>query len=322
MSPATVSRILNEDPTLSVKEETRQDVLEAALALDYKVKRKSQTNNQISIAIVQWISSYEEEEDPYYFALRKSVESCFISERIHVKRFYKENISDVFEDENIDGIICIGKFSMQQAGDFADHCSNIIFVDSNPDESRFSSVVNDLEHASKSILKHLKDNGHREIGYIGGREFLGPTQIEYVDKRERTFHDVMKQDQEMVYSKQNVYLGTYSANTGYVSMLHALSQNRVPTAFVCASDTIAMGALRAIGEMKLEGKISIIGYNDIATAKFFNPPLTTVLLDTRYMGEIAASMLQLMIKTHNRMPVKVVLQTKLIERESDYKVNI
>ncbi|UPU39105.1 substrate-binding domain-containing protein [Erysipelothrix sp. Poltava] len=60
--------------------------------------------------------------------------------------------------------------------------------------------------------------------------------------------------------------------------------------FVCASDTIAMGALRALGEMKasIPHQISIVGYNDIASAKFFNPPLTTVALDTKYMGELAA----------------------------------
>ena len=61
VSTSTVSRILNDDPTLNVKEETREAVLLAAQSLEYNTK-SNMINN--SIAIIQWISSEEEEEDP------------------------------------------------------------------------------------------------------------------------------------------------------------------------------------------------------------------------------------------------------------------
>ncbi|CAM2878725.1 LacI family DNA-binding transcriptional regulator [Erysipelothrix tonsillarum] len=322
VSQATVSRILNEDPTLSVKDETRDEVFRVAKELNYRIKKKNKKADVLMVGIVQWISSNEEEEDPYYYSLRMSVENFCISHKIQIKRYYKENMVDVFLEDDLDGLICVGKFSHQQANDLERHCPAIVFVDSNPDSSKYSAVVHDLEGATAASINYLKEMGHTRIGYIGGREYLGATKIEYVDRRERTFNKLMSEDREMEYNQDHVYLGKYTAQTGYSSVLEALKQEVVPTAFICASDTIAMGALRALGEMKdqVPHQISIVGYNDIASAKFFNPPLTTVALDTKYMGELAAQLLTLMISSKSFIPVKVVCSTKLVVRETVFSV--
>ncbi|MEG0416264.1 MAG: LacI family DNA-binding transcriptional regulator [Erysipelothrix sp.] len=318
VSNATVSRILNEDKTLSVKDETREEVIRIAKELGYKIKPKKTTQFEMVVGIIQWISSYEEEEDPYYYELRKSVENFCIMNRIMVRKFYMENIQDVFEDDSLIGLICLGKFSLQQANDFSNHCSNLIFVDSNPNKDKYSSVVHDFETATFRTLEYLKDRGHRNVGYIGGREYLGPTKIEYIDKREITYLNFMKNDQEMNFNESFVFTGSFNAMTGYESMLDALKHADCPTAFFCASDTIAMGALRALGEMdKVGGKdISIVGFNDIQTAKFMNPPLTTTRLETKYMGEVAVNMLLLQINSKQSIPLKVVCSTQFVERES------
>lgn len=318
VSLATVSRVLNGDPTLSIREETRESVVQAAKELNYKVKRKSISLHTDFIGVVQWISSYEEEEDPYYTAIRKSVESTLLDQKVQIKRFYKENIEDVFEDHSIIGLICIGKFSLEQAKAFKDHTKYVVFVDSNPDETLYSSVVHDLEDATELIMKRLFDNGHRSIGYIGGRELLGHTQIEYVDKREKTYIDVMKSNPELHFDKKNIYIRKYNAQSGYDAIISALKKDNLPTAFICASDTIATGALRALGEKNRSKDVSIIGYNNIPVAKFYNPPITTVMLDTRYMGELAATMIMVMIRTKNPRTTKHVLKTNLIIRESDF----
>ncbi|MDE8256342.1 LacI family DNA-binding transcriptional regulator [Erysipelothrix rhusiopathiae] len=75
VSQATVSRILNEDPTLSVKDETRDEVFRVAKELNYRIKKKNKKADVLMVGIVQWISSNEEEEDPYYYSLRMSVEN-------------------------------------------------------------------------------------------------------------------------------------------------------------------------------------------------------------------------------------------------------
>lgn len=320
VSTATVSRILNEDPNLKVKDATRDAVIAAADHLGYKRKRKTVVNDTCTVGIVQWISSYDEPEDLYYYNLRMSVENYCIENKLNVKRFYKENIDDVFEIRDISGLICIGKFSLQQARELHGVSNSIIFVDSNPDKTKYSAVVHDFEDATVNMLEYLLSKGHVNIGYIGGREFLGPNRIEYIDTRERVFRSYMESHKDLILDKEHFYVGQFDADTGYNSMKQALSKKNVPTAFLCASDTLAMGAIRAIGEYgsSLRNKISVVGFNDIPSAKFFNPPLTTTMLDTRYMGDIAVMLLKHQIEKGVRTPIKVVCSTKLIERSSVY----
>lgn len=319
VSLATVSRILNEDPTLSVREETRQLVWDVATELDYKIKRK--VSDVKTIAIIQWIASDEEEGDPYYFELRRSVESFWINKNVNIKRFYKDNMTAVF-DEKIDGIVCVGKFAIQQAERLQKHCQHIIFVDSNPNPSKYSSVVHDIKAGSMALLEHLVAMGHSKIGYIGGREYMGEANEVYIDKRERTYLRFMKESPFTKFDERFVLLGNFTAETGYQKMKEALQYDDLPTAFFCASDTIAMGVLRALGEAKMLDKVSLVGFNNIAASMYLNPPLTTVELDTRYMGTLASSILNLNMETNNTRTTLTHIATNLIVRESVHKIKV
>ena len=318
VSVATVSRILNEDESLSVKVETRESVLSAAKSLNYKVKKRVKREIKRSVGVVQWISSYEEEEDPYYFGLRMSVENFCIQNNLRVHRYYIETFEEIFENDHLDGLICIGKFSLQQAMDFERHCPKIVFVDSNPDSKKYSSVVSDLPSATSDLVAYLKEMGHRNIGYIGGREYLGGTDSIYVDARERTFRQILSDDKSIECSEDHIHVNSYNAKTGYDSIKKSIKMDSYPTAFICASDSVAMGALSALGEFrkKIKHPISIVGYNDIQSARFFNPPLTTMALNTKYMGELSVTLLLLLMKTDKFVPSKIVCSCELIVRES------
>lgn len=323
VSSATVSRIINQDPEFNVKEETRKKVMDAVEELDYKIKSRKVDDKpkRKRFGIVQWISSYEEEQDPYYFSLRQSVENYCIEEKIHVDRYYMENILEVYENDDLDGLICIGKFALPMAAKLESHVPNILFVDSNPDGSRYSSVVHDLEGGTEIIIDYLKQMGHHHLGFIGGQEYLELTQDIYRDARERSFKEIVKRDSSLKSREEDLYIGNYNHQTGYQSMMNAAKKSEIPSAFVCASDTIAMGALSALGELRdqLDTKISIISYNNVSSAQYMNPPLTTLSLNTKLMGEIAGGMLNQMIGSTNVTPVKIVCSTQLIIRESVYK---
>lgn len=318
VSQATVSRILNDDPTLSVRAETRQDVIKTAKELKYSMRKKASGSKQITIGIVQWIASFEEEEDPYYFALKKGVESFWLKKKVQIKRYYKENLEEVYQDE-LDGLLCIGKFSLQQAEEFEKHCEQIVFVDSNPDSSKYSCVVHDVLGGSIKALEHLVSLGHSRIGFLGGREYLGVHKEAHYDKRQSGYIDFMKSNPLTNFDETDMYIGDFVADTGYMGMKKALSKPTIPTAFFCASDTIAMGALRALGEANKTDVIAIVGVNDITSAKYMNPPLTTVALDTKHMGYLASTLLDVKIETGNKLPTKLLLQTNLVVRESSRK---
>ena len=84
-----------------------------------------------------------------------------------------------------------------------------------------------------------------------------------------------------------------------------------------------MGALRAIGEQKKSEykQVSVIGFNDNVSSKFFNPPLTTIRIETKLMGEMAGQLLSYMLEQGTINPVKIVCSTSLVVRESVYSVN-
>lgn len=322
VSISTVSRILNEDETLSVKPETRDKVKDIAEKLDYKPKRKRVTRTQPVIGIVQWITSYQEVEDPYYYTLRDSVENLCIKKKFDVKRYYKENSHLILSSKDeLDGLICLGKFSRRQAKEFKRAVDKIVFVDANPDSSLYSSVGVNLEDGMTKAIDYLKSLGHKHIGYIGGRELMGPEQEPFVDIRERTYLKLIKEDDDICSSSQDVYINLFDGQTGFEAISKALTKEKIPTAFVCASDSIAMGALAAIGENwnYLPHKVSVIGFNDIASAKFFNPPLTTIRLDTKSMGEMAVVLMAHLLEEEESVPVKITCMNQLIVRSSVYE---
>lgn len=322
VSSATVSRILRNDPHLSVREDTREDILRIAQELGYKRKTKviSQT---YTVGIMQWISKFVEENDPYYYELRKMVEVALHERGYRVKRFYLEDAQEVERAKDLVALVCVGKFSLNQAALFNRSINHVFFVDSNPDSQRYSSVVFDFETATKSLITHLHSLGHQRIGFIGGREYIGSEKIEYVDKRELTYLDVMKSHRDLYFEPSDFYIDDFSAQTGYDGIYYSYNSGSMPTAFICESDTIAMGALNALGELNLvtnDTQISIVSYNDIYVAQYLNPSLTTIKLDIRAMAETTALMLEHQIKNPHAIPSKTTLSTKLMIRDSSKQI--
>ena len=127
VSLATASRILNNDETLSVTEDTKKAVLDAAKQLQYIIKPKK--TNKTTFAIVQWYSIEEELNDPYYLTLRQGVENFLKPHQIAVKRIFSDDIN-IFQSLNdVSGIICLGKFSTEYIHKLKSACKNIILLD-------------------------------------------------------------------------------------------------------------------------------------------------------------------------------------------------
>ena len=113
VSSASVSRILNNDPTLSVPKETRQRVLDAANQLGYKKKNKKVYDTVMTLGIIQWISPIEESNDPYYLSIRQGVEEYCFKNKIAIKRVFKTDVDYLNQLEDIQGLVCIGKYSQK-----------------------------------------------------------------------------------------------------------------------------------------------------------------------------------------------------------------
>lgn len=316
VSIATVSRVLNYDPTLSVSDDTKKRIFEIAEELSYK-KRPSRKSSSPKIAMIHWYTEQEELNDLYYMSIRLGIESRCQTQDIQVLKFFQNNMDELKND--IQGIIAIGKFSSRQVDELSSITNNIVFVDSSPNEDRFDSIVIDFEKATEKVLQYFIEKGHETIGYIGGREILKDGTVEIEDMRERAFKRFMKS--KGLFKEENMYKGAFSVESGQNLMRMAIQEHgeNLPTAFFAGNDSIAVGCLRALleAEIAVPDRVNIIGINDISIAKYVYPSLSTVKVYTELMGETAVDTLLERINGR-QVPKKIYISTELIHRESSF----
>ena len=315
VSIATVSRVLNYDASLSVSDETKKRIFEAAEELDYqkKPKRKAIT---YKVGVVNWYTEKEELDDLYYMSIRHGAEKRL---EYHKVKFMNLSIDYLHstQTEDIQGIIAIGKYSKKQAEALRQITSNIVFVDSSPNESEFDCVVIDFEKATQNVIQYFLDGGHTQIGYLGGREIYKDQSSEINDPRKISFKQFLSEND--LYQEANVYEGKFSVEDGYHLMTQAIKEHKdqLPTAFFAGNDSIAIGALRALHDagIRVPDEVSIVGVNDISISKYMSPPLSTVKVYTELMGETAVDML-LEQFSGRQIPKKVSIATQLKIRKS------
>lgn len=324
VSSATVSRVLNYDETLSVSEDKRKLIFEIAEELDYMPPRKRNVGKvakKLKIGLVHWYTMSQELDDPYYMSIRLGIEKMCYENDVEIVKIFKPDEYDFQKLESVDGFIAIGKFTDSQISKIYERSQNIVFVDSSPMEEKFDCVVIDFEKAVTGALDYLWEIGHRKIGYIGGRETIGPDHIALGERRESVFKSHMMA--LGAYNEAFVHIGAFLAESGYRLMKQAIqSGEETPTAYFIASDSIAIGALRAVHEcdLKVPKDINIIGFNDIPTSKYTVPPLTTVRVHKEFMGETAVELLLERIIKRRDISKKVIIPTALQVRESTCKV--
>ncbi|CAI6028370.1 HTH-type transcriptional repressor MelR [Paenibacillus sp. JJ-100] len=325
VSMATVSRVLNYDPTLSVSDETRKRILEIAQELNYRTPRERNGGASANggsketrrIGLMNWYTDQEEMLDPYYLAIRLGIERECFKHQFELVKMYKHSTGESIDwnGEPPDGVIAIGRFESQDLDCFPLNLDAVVFVDSSPDDERYDSVVFDMGHAVRGALNYLQALGHTRIGYIGGHndQYSRTTR----DERELAFGEWCKTHD--LYEPSHVFMGSnWYPEDGYQMMKKALESSSRPTAFLVQNDSMAIGALRALHEadIKVPEEISIIGFNDIAMAEFIQPPLTTIKVHMEYMGETAVELIAERLLSKRNIAKKVVLPTKLIERGS------
>ncbi len=230
--------------------------------------------------------------------------------------YTQDNVEDI-KNENIQNIIAVGKFSKDEIEKFTSEDSNIVFVDYSPNENIFDSVVANFELATRNVIEYFIEKGHKNIGYIGGREYFKDKSDYVEDVRGITFKRYL--NKLNYFNEKNIYIGNFSVDDGYSLMKKAIieQKEKLPTAFFVANDTMAIGALRALAEHGIEvpNRVNIVGVNDISVSQYLNPPLSTVKVYTESMGENAVELLMERINGRT-ISKKVSLSTKLIIRSS------
>ena len=164
-------------------------------------------------------------------------------------------------------------------------------------------------------VKYLVDRNHTRIASIHGDPdtYIGGLRRQY-------FLDAMAENGLEVPEE---FIGDgkfYSRENGFDAMNEIMKATNQPTAVVCASDMLAIGAIQAIHKkgLKVPDDYSIIGFDGIDAGQLISPKLTTVLQDTEQIGKMAAKNILKMIKNKKQMKKgqTIMVETSILEGES------
>ncbi|MEH7252982.1 LacI family DNA-binding transcriptional regulator [Neobacillus niacini] len=324
VSTATVSRILNNDATLSVTDETRKKVLDIVNELDYKPLRKKsvKAEKKIESFNIGLIFLNDESVDPYFQSIRLGVEGTCSYYPINIVSAMVVGKSVITSEilSELDGLIVIGDIDTEEIKKIYFQNNNIVVVDYLPsNDSNVDVVISDFEGATKQILDYLLDLGHQDIAYVGGRGLVhgvvSGKMVEKVDIRKSTFEKVVKE--KGLYNPSYVLEEDWGPANGYSLTKQLLEQGKLPSAIVVGSDPMALGVLRALHEsgIHVPTDVSVVSFDDIEAAAYVNPRLSTVKVHGEEMGRAAVKLLYDRL-LGRKIPMKVILPTELIIRDS------
>ncbi|OWW45361.1 LacI family transcriptional regulator [Enterococcus hirae 81-15-F4] len=325
VSPATVSRVLNEDKTISVSAATRQRIFTAAATLNYDInKRKYIKKRRPSIGVISAISKASEEKDIYYRELRAGLEEEASRLHIGMNRIYNmsDNPTEWKDLDQLGAIIVVGTIDKGAIADLLKQNRQLVVVD-NPDiQQEVDMVYGDLERMTKSVLELFLDNGHTNIAYIGGYQIdineAGRKSTTENEKRLRAYRHFM-QDHHL--TKQiNYYLGEWTEESGeqLATKLLRKTKHDLPTAILIGSDPLALGVYRALQKdnRKIGEEIVLVSFDNIEAIADLSPSLTSVAINAKAIGQSAVRLAVERIDGLREEPIIVTYPTRLIIRES------
>jgi len=177
-----------------------------------------------------------------------------------------------------------------------------------------AAVLLDVENAMYIAAKHLLEEGHRRIAYVGAPE-SSITSREKFKGCLRALHEAGLEIQP-----EHVYHGPYSMETGWKAVEHFLTSPVKPTAILTESDEFAIGCTKRCirGNVRVPEDIAVVGFDDIPIARMYEPPLTTVRLPLEDMARAAVDGLLDMIekKTTEATTTPPTYQANLVLRDS------
>jgi LacI family transcriptional regulator len=192
----------------------------------------------------------------------------------------------------------------------------VVLVNRSDTARTLPAVVTDDEAGMRLAVDHLASLGHRRIGHIAGPQDVSTGALRRAGFKTATARAGL--------SAHNVAIETaraYTRDEGRLAALRLLDRDRPPTGIVAANDLLALGIYDALGErgLKCPADVSVVGHNDMPYVDMLSPPLTTVRIAQREMGNQAARLLLGAIAGPAARRERVVLEPRLIVRRSTGK---
>lgn len=318
VSASTVSRIINSPDNSFASKEVRDRVWAVIREHEYvpnqNAKSLKQTNtlkhkNNSIVCVLGRAKTIS--ENPFVEQIARVVEQHSLSMEVVVSNILTANFDSSFSDDkgNFGNAIVIGRLEENQIRAIERQYKNIVYVGRNPLEASFDQVICDGREATEKAMTLLFKNGHKHIAYFGETS----NEVRFKAYAEAMKKISAKQDQICVINVP------HTAEGGYSAAQQLLKQGKtLPTAVFCASDSVAIAAMRRFGEsrIRIPEDVSVIGMDNTELSAYVSPMLTTVEMPAIEMGTIAVNILLDRINKGHKLPIKIILPSRLIERES------
>ena len=291
VSEATVSRVLNEKP--GVSEATRQAVLTALDVLGYE--RPSKLRGERARLVGLFLP---ELQNPIFPAFGEVVGGG-LAQNGYTPVLCTQTVGGISEADNVElllqqhvsGVVFVGGQYTQQDAPH-DHYARLaelrlptVLVNAPVSDLSFATVSTDDAVAIELAWSHLVQLGHRRIGLV-----LGPAD-HIPSQRKLAAAERIAQVTGVPLPAEQVVHSHYSLEAGQAATARLLTSG--VTAVICASDPLALGAIRAVRRAgkNVPDDVSVVGFDDSALMNSIDPPLTTVRQPIEPMGRMVIELL-------------------------------
>ncbi len=319
VSKPTVSRALSGSPL--VRPETREHVLAVARQYGYAVNRNAQKlrhkrTNTICVSIDYGSFRKNHITDPFIFDLLAGVSEALgeLDQDILLcspKHNGFDFLQQVYLSRGADGFIFLGQGHRENLlQQFSSSTAPFIVWGAKKKNNRYCVVGSDNYRGGMLAGNYLLGKNRRQILFVGD---ISHPEIGF---RRRGLEDSVARCPEPV-TVDVLVLNSFSFESALASANHYLSRaTGTPDGVFAYSDTAAMAFIYAFQKagFAVPGDVSVVGYNDLSSAAFFHPAITTIRQDTYLAGELLVK--KLMRLVDQKKTVSGFIPTELIVRET------
>jgi DNA-binding LacI/PurR family transcriptional regulator len=317
LSQAAVSFVINRSPAAkSIPHRTQELIRAAAKELNYRpnhLARSLRQQRSFTIGVV-----VPEISEGYAALVMSGIEDHLLQEGyfyfVVSHRHRTELIEEyplLLQQRAVEGLIVVDT-TLSEAVDVPS-----VAVSGHRDVPGVTNIVLNHARAACLALQHLVDLGHRHLAFIKGQAFSSDTEVRWESVREAAKKfgvDIKEQLTGQLEGQSS------SPLLGYQVAQKLIAGGKPFTGLFTFNDISAIGAIQALREAgrRVPEDVSVVGFDDIQSAAFQNPALTTVRQPLRAMGMIAAETLvqRITAPAKSPYPKEIVVEPELIVRGS------
>jgi len=321
LTPSTVSAVLNNSSaSRSVPEQTKKRILEAARALDYRPNffaRSLRARRTYMVGVI-----LEEIGDAYGSVVISGIERYLRARNIffltvahrHDKKLL-ESYSTVLQERGVEGFITVDTMLTEASS------LPTVAVAGHRQIKGVTNIVLDHRVAAALALKHLAELGHEKIAFMKGPALSADTVERWNSICEAAASLGIKMRPELIVELKGV---DPTPHLGYPFAKQLLARKQEFSALFAYNDISAIGSMCALHEagLRVPHDVSVVGFDDIQTAAYVTPPLTTVRQPLLKMGEVAAKTLLDQIERRTEYVPEIVIEPELVVRRSTARLSV